>query len=367
MRLVTSVSIYLGGVGNHIHTVACRPHSILFYVVEQKEWSIKWDGQYITRNLNRQGLIKARIATTWRGIHNQIIHFGSRATFLPEIWKGVDSSNKIIFTWFHGTEEDKDPSNLAMIEALPEASRKADVVHTSCLLSKDKLIRWGVPEEKIVVVPLGVELDIFKPVSKAQKMIIRKELGLPQDKLIIGSFQKDGIGWGEGLEPKWVKGPDIFLRTIEKLSSQYDILVLLTGPARGYVKRELDRIDIPYKHHYLNKYMEIPRYYNALDLYLVTSRAEGGPKAILESMATGVPLVSTEVGMAPDIIKDGYNGLLAKIDEVETLSEKAAKVLGDKHFGKWLTTNALNTIEDFSWEKITREYHEKIYSRFTNM
>ena len=333
------------------------------YVIESGDWSTKWDGKYITESLNNQKLLKARTTTTHKGIHNQIIHFGSRNLFLPDAWSKVDSSNKIVFTWFHGTEEDKNPENLAMIKALPEASKKADVVHTSCSISEANIIRWGVPPDKIAVVPLGIDLGIFKPVSEGQKQRIREELGLPQDKIIIGSFQKDGVGWGDGLEPKWVKGPDIFVKVIDNLSRQHDIFVLLTGPARGYVKRELDKIGVPHRHSFLKDYGEIPKYYNALDLYLVTSRAEGGPKAVLESMATGVPMVSTRVGMAVDVIKDGYNGLLAEIDDAETLAEKIARIMGDKELAGQMVHNALDTVKHYSWENIAREYYEKIYRR----
>lgn len=338
-------------------------HSVLYYVIELADWSIKLDGKYITESLNRQQLLRAEITTTHRGIKNQIIHFGSRGTYLPKTWKGVDKSNKIVFTWFHGAEEHKDPENLAMINALSEASTKADIVHTSCTISKENLIKWGVPEKKIVVVPLGVDLAIFRPITAAQKDIIKKELKLPQDKIIIGSFQKDGIGWGEGMEPKWEKGADIFVKVLDKLKTKYDIFVLLLGPARGYVKKELNKIGVPYKHLYLKNYTEIPRYYNTLDLYLVTSRAEGGPKAILESMATRVPIVSTQVGMASDLIKEGYNGLLAKIDDVAELSGKAENIISNKEFSDRLAKNALNTVNRYSWEKITKEYYEKIYRR----
>ena len=67
-----------------------------------------------------------------------------------------------------------------------------------------------------------------------------------------------------------------------------------------------------------------------MDLYLVTSRVEGGPKAILEAMAAGIPTVSTKVGMTPDIIKEGYNGLLADVKDVEALSDKASKIIEGK-------------------------------------
>ena len=270
-----------------------------------------------------------------------------------------------MFTWFHGTEQSENPADLAMIQALPQASEKAELVHTSCAISRENLVKWGVPEDKIVVVPIGVDLSIFKPASEAAKDTIRKELGLPQDSFIIGSFQKDGVGWGEGLEPKWVKGPDIFVSVIERLKKEHKISVLLTGPARGYLKKELDRIGVPYKHFFLKNYLEIPKYYNALDLYLVTSRAEGGPKALTESMAAGIPLVSTKVGMAPDIIEDGVNGLLADADDVEVLAAKAAEIIGDQELAGRLISNGLKTVGKYSWQEIARQYYEGIYSKIS--
>lgn len=328
----------------------------LSYVTESANWSIKWDGKYITENLNKLNLTKARTTTTSSGIKNQIIHFGSVNTFktLPH------ESNKVVVTWFHLVPD------YSRIKYIKEAQKYVDIFHTSSNITKSKLIEIGIPEEKIVVIPLGVDLDLFKPVTKEEKERIKRKLGLPTDKIIIGSFQKDGVGWAEGLEPKWVKGPDTFVEVVDKLNRNYNIFVLLTGPARGYVKRELDRIGVPYKHLFLKNYLQIPKYYNALDLYLVASRTEGGPKAIVEAMAAGVPVVSTKVGMAPDIIKEGYNGLLAEIEDVATLSEKASKILDDGQLAKAIAKYGLVTVKDYSWKKIATRYYEIIYNRFLN-
>lgn len=364
MNLILVVTMGRGWFSNVISSKIEKPWSLLLFVTESADWVIKQIGRDITKQLNNQNLLKAKITTTHKGVHNQILHFGSRGLFLPDTWKNIDSSNKIIFTWFHGTEEDKSPANLAMIKALPEASKKADIVHTSCHISKENLRKWGVPQDKIVVVPLGVDLKLFRPLSKKQKYSIREELKLPQDKIIIGSFQKDGEGWGKGLEPKWVKGPDVFVEVISRLNRDYDIFVLLVGPARGYVKKELDDSNIPYRHFFVKNYIEMPKYYNALDLYLVTSRAEGGPKAILESMATGVPIVSTQVGMAPDIIRNGHNGLLVEVEDEMALVEKTGTLILDRTLANRLSNNALNTVTNYSWENIAKQYYEMVYRRW---
>ena len=66
---------------------------------------------------------------------------------------------------------------------------------------------------------------------------------------VVGSFQKDGVGWEEGLEPKLIKGPDVLLAAVERLRQRVpELWLLLTAPARGYVKEGLERIGVPYRH-----------------------------------------------------------------------------------------------------------------------
>ena len=343
-------------ISNIISSKIEKSYSVLYYIIEPADWSIKWDGKYITENLNNLKLIRARTTTIHFGIRNQIIHFGSINTFLTSKgFKKPHKSNKVVLTWFHVAPDD------TRIRFVKEAQKYVDVVHTSSPITRKKLIEIGIPEERIVVVPLGVDLNLFKPISLEEKQKIRKEIDIPKDKIVIGSFQKDGAGWGEGLEPKWVKGPDIFVKVVDGLKKDYDIFVLLLGPARGYVKRELDKRGIPYKHIFLKNYLEIPKYYNTLDLYLVTSREEGGPKAVLEAMASCIPLVSTKVGMAEDVINDGYNGLLADVNDVEMLTERAGKILDEGDMSKKMAENGLETVRNYSWEKIAKKYHEMIY------
>src|SRR4029077_10016651 len=91
-----------------------------------------------------------------------------------------------------------------------------------------------------------------------------------------------------------------------------ELLVLITGPARGYVAAGLERLGVPFRHLLLPDLDGVARAYRAIDVCLVTSRDEGGPKAALESMASGVPLVTTRVGQAADLVRDGVNGWLCE-------------------------------------------------------
>jgi glycosyltransferase involved in cell wall biosynthesis len=126
------------------------------------------------------------------------------------------------------------------------------------------------------------------------------------------------------MEPKPIKGPDVFLDAVKILRNRIpELFVLLSGPARGYVMTGLTRMDVPFRHVYLKTYPEVGRLYQALDVYIVSSRQEGGPKAVLESMATGIPLVTTRVGQAMDLVKHGSNGWMVEVGDAEGLAHWA--------------------------------------------
>ena len=331
-----------------------RKKSALFYIIENADWSIRHDGINIISNIE---MIEATTSTRAYGARNAIVHYGSVNTFFRRAKLRLPhTSNRIVVTWFH-VEPDDQRTGLIQ-KALPHV----DIWHTSCLMTREKLIRIGIPSDKITIIPLGVKLDKFKPAVPSAKIFSKKYLGIPINKIVVGSFQKDGIGWGKGLDPKWVKGPDIFCDVIERLAIKHNIFVLLTGPARGYVKSRLDKARIPYHHDYVTTPDELVRYYKALDLYLVTSRVEGGPKSILESMASGIPLISTRVGMAPDIIHHGESGLLAEIDDSPMLFSYADQIINDPALAIRLAENGLKTVQNFGWDRIATLYYEKLYS-----
>jgi len=100
-----------------------------------------------------------------------------------------------------------------------------------------------------------------------------------------------------------------------------------------------------------------------LDLYLVTSRAEGGPLALLEAMATGVPLVTTNVGMAPLVVSHGVNGFVSEINDVNQLYQYSTEIIKNKELREKIIANGLKTVKNYGWEIIARLYFEKIYKK----
>jgi len=325
--------------------------------VEAADWSIKWDGKYITENLPGDDIVGAT-AIVPKGTTNQIVHFGSINTFTNKTNSALSrlaETNELAFSWFHFELDDERTDFVA------EAHRHAAAVHAPCSITAEKLRAIGIPDEKITTIPLGVDTSLFRPWNPDRKQEIRREEGIPSDAFVIGSFQKDGEGWGDGMDPKLVKGPDVLVETVSRISDHRNVFVFLSGPARGYVKEGLRDAGVPFEHVFVEDYRDMVHYYNLLDAYLVTSRSEGGPKAVLESMATGVPVVSTQVGLAPDVLTDGHNGRLVPIEDVDGLVRATVDLIDDPDARKAMTERALDTVRHYDWSEIGQQYYERLY------
>jgi glycosyltransferase involved in cell wall biosynthesis len=337
----------------------------IYYVTDRANWSFYWDGYYITRGLNRISGVHSYLTTDAWSYKNQFLHFGDRYAYLHGPFKQLSASNHVFLTWFHGTPNDPDKNLSSLFHILPEAVDLLKKIVVSCKISQQILVDFGIDSAKVVHIPLGIDLHRFFPLSEAKRFSLRKQMAIPTDTVCIGSFQKDGIGWGDGFEPKLIKGPDIFINVLANLFKKYkNIHVLLTGPARGYIKDGLKKSGITFSHYNLSNYHDIVPFYQVLDMYLITSRAEGGPKALLESWATGAPVVSTQVGMAADLIVHGKNGMLAEVEDIYALTEHASRFIEDCSMRETCRKNALEEVKNYDWNNIAAQYYTNLYKPF---
>ena len=330
------------------------------FVVEKANWSIRWDGLYITDGVNADHPKTAGITDAPQRLVNRVVHFGSQymwASWAPH----MSPSNRYAVTYFHGKPEDGSAA-ARNLEQILKGLPKLDFVITAAKLMEQRLLEWGVPREKLVRIPIGVDTQLFQPSTPEMRTHMRQKLNVPDGHFCIGSFQKDGVGWGDGMEPKLIKGPDIFLEAVKKIHQERPVHVLLTGPARGYVKQGLDALGISYTHTFLDDFKELAQYYHALDVYLVTSREEGGPKAITEAMASSVPILTTRVGMAPDLVRDGFNGGLVEVEDASGLAERALRIATDSDHAHTLIQGGQETVTQYDWSNVARQHWEQVYN-----
>ncbi|MBN1426800.1 MAG: glycosyltransferase [Anaerolineae bacterium] len=166
------------------------------------------------------------------------------------------------------------------------------------------------------LIPYTFNPEEFHPIPKDDDRLdaFRQKWSIPEDMYIIGSFQRDTEGRNLS-NPKLVKGPDIFFEIVKTVWEEtHKIHVLLAGPRRHWLRRCLEQSEIPFT--FIGSLTSeddiivnnlksdvVNLLYNLADLYLVSSRMEGGPQAVLEAAATRCKILSTNVGHAADILQ----------------------------------------------------------------
>lgn len=324
-RIAIGVRSLYRAVG-HPDTRGWADFSRLFLLSDSPRWSLEWDMREVGEIARSLGIATAPVRLLKFSSRQSVFHASFLGLLLGRFPPGGD--HRLATAYFHGRPGSGVREFDDAFARLRGNHQRIDRIQVSHTEMRDVVLSSGIDAAKVFLIPIAVNPSFFPARTAETRRDARRRLDLPNDVPVVGSLQKDGVGWGEGLEPKRIKGPDIFLQVVERLRTRFpELHVVLSGPARGYVKQGLDALKIPYRHDYVADYPQLWRLYHALDVYIVTSRQEGGPKAVLESMACGVPLVSTRAGQAMDLVRHGVNGWLADVDDVEALSHWAGEVL----------------------------------------
>ena len=337
-------------------------HSRLFVAGDGNRWAIADDAAEVARIAAGLGI---RVGSeNWIArVRNQSVFHTSQFTLIGQPFER--SGNRLGVAYLHGRPGTPGhPEFDTCYETVRRRHEELDRVQVSNGAMEELVLETGIAEEKVFRIPVGVDTTRFRLRDAASQSEARRALGLPESAFVVGSFQKDGVGWLDGLEPKLIKGPDVLLDVAARLRGRVpELMLLLTGPARGYVMNGLDRLDVRYRQRRLPDLDAVAAAYRAIDACLVTSRDEGGPKAVLESMATGVPLVTTRVGQAADLVVDGENGRLLDVDDAEGLADAVAALAGAP---ERFAAAARATAESCSWDALRPRWSE-LYLGFVAM
>lgn len=209
----------------------------------------------------------------------------------------------------------------------------------------------------VEVVVNGVDCERFRPDPDLRRRV-RERLELPPDAPVIGQvavFRSQ-------------KRLDLWLEAAARVrEARPDARFVLVGDGseRRAVERRAERLGLgPLSEGALRLpglQEEVPPFYAALDLYLVSSDYEGLPVALLEAMASGLPVVSTAVGGVPEVVRDGVDGLLVPPGDPGALAAAALRLLDDRGERERLAAAARGRVAaSFSTERMIRRL-EAIY------
>ena len=205
-------------------------------------------------------------------------------------------------------------------------------------------------KKPITIIPHWVNENLWDEFDDTES--IREELNLPNDKFIVSSFQRDTEGF-DLRTPKLEKGPYIFIDKINHISKIKPLHVLLGGWRRQYIINHLDKMKIDYTYIELPDIKTINKMYCASDLYLMSSREEGGPQAIFESSFLKIPILATKAGQSQNLL---HKESLYDFDEVitENKIQKAFDCIKNnrKNVELYLIRNHMKNYDNFFREVV---------------
>ena len=255
-------------------------------------------------NKAKENWVVDRFRSEWNDYNFKISNnylFGKSPIWIiaPWTWKSLNKyylkRRKVVCTIHH---IDEDNFTIDKIKEFNERDKYVNLYHSISNKTTEQLMKYT--NKDIITIPFWVNQKIWRELNNKDEL--RKKYGFSKNDYLVGSFQRDTEGY-DLKSPKLSKGPDRFIEIIKKLNfDKKNVKVVLSGKRRNYVISNLEKLNIDYKYFEMTKFDNLNELYNILDLYIVASRYEGGPQSISECALTKTPIISTDVGIASEIL-----------------------------------------------------------------
>jgi glycosyltransferase involved in cell wall biosynthesis len=237
-------------------------------------------------------------------------------------------------------------------------ARKSSIIAISELqkqeLSRDHRIT---KVQNIHVIPLGFDLSRFAELRQTDRQTVREELGLEADEVAVAIIGR--------LAP--VKDHAFFLNVVRQLAGtterKFKVFIVGDGAERSLIEQETVRINAQFPELItLTSWIkDIARFNSAMDLICLTSKNEGTPVSLIEAQASGVPVISTDVGGVRDIVLEEETGIVVPVGDMLAYVTQLRILIDDEKKRLKMSQNGWPFVRDrFHYERLVRDM-EKYY------
>jgi glycosyltransferase involved in cell wall biosynthesis len=216
--------------------------------------------------------------------------------------------------------------------------RGADSVIAACeAFAVDLNLRLGIAKGRLSVHRSPIAAG-SSPAVRAKNVSIRAELGLPSDARIVlsvGRLSKE-------------KAQADLIRAMLEVKRRCDFPVALVivgdGPEERRLEQVSSRLGVADQVHLVGYKDDVSPYYEAADVFALSSYSEGSPNVLLEAMDAGVPIVATAVGGVGEMIRHGEQGWLVRSGAVEELAGGIVALLANPELSETLRSGARRSL-----------------------
>lgn len=203
--------------------------------------------------------------------------------------------------------------------------------------------------EQYCVVPLGFDLSSFAAVDDAARVRARRELNVPESAEVISTVGRLTA----------IKQHRLLIDTVARAArTRPNVLALIAGD--GELRNDLEAyagaVGVADRVRFLGWRRDLATIYAATDVFVLTSRNEGTPVALIEAMASGVPGVSTDVGGVKDVITSDEVGARVADGDADALAARVVHYLVDDDLRRGTGARARAAVLDrYSIDRLVRD------------
>jgi glycosyltransferase involved in cell wall biosynthesis len=213
--------------------------------------------------------------------------------------------------------------------------RKPDLVVTVCREFATQLVARGVRRNAIAVVPNSMPCD-FVPASRAVCAQAKARWNVANNEAVVLAIGR--------LSPE--KGHRYLVSAVARIASAepelaFQVLIAGAGPCQDSLKKQIRGLGLDHRIKIIGYCCDVKSLFMIADLFVLPSLSEGSPNVLLESVAARVPIVASNVGGVPELVKDRESAILVPPGNAEVLATCMRELLFNRSRAEYLTRAAL--------------------------
>jgi len=326
--------------GAHFHDVATIPAGGR-YRAAGNAVAFAWNStRAVARHRPALDVVHGRGMST---IHQDIVHLPGVLRGQPEVEPGLTAHER--FPFERRLKELATPLTRPiepvrnLLESQVFASPRLSRIHVDSRLVRDDLLEhYSVDEAAVVVVPTGVNLEEFEPV--ADRRSLRLELELPPDETLI-------LFCGHDFRRKGLDRAILALGAMTERAT----LVVIGGRDPSQYERLAREAGVAERVLFVGGRTDAARFFQASDIVTLPTRMDMWGAPVIEAMASGVPIVTSDAAGASDAVVDGESGfVLAEPVEPDALAAALDRLVADPELRARMGARGLELARPHSWD-----------------
>jgi glycosyltransferase involved in cell wall biosynthesis len=229
------------------------------------------------------------------------------------------SRRPVLFTE-HGRHQPDYPRRKRIVANRLLLRRRDRVVAVGEAVRQALIANEGIPPRRVEVVYNGIDTARFG--EAGDRDAVRREMGLPADELVVIQVAR----------LDYLKDHGTAVRAMGQVVRQAPrarLLLVGEGPEEAAIRGQVEREGLQDQVRLLGLRRDVARLLHAADVFLLTSVSEGVPLTLIEAMAAGLPVVSTDVGGTAEVVVEGETGYLAPAKDDAALATAILRLAGD--------------------------------------